>query len=64
MAELDAEDWQLDFPVLFGSGRDGYMSEDPDARSGDLKPLLKPSLSIFLAHWCLLMTLTITGRQY
>ena len=25
MVELDAEDWQLDFPVFFGSGRDGYM---------------------------------------
>ncbi|MFW5845696.1 MAG: translational GTPase TypA [Planctomycetota bacterium] len=39
MADLDADDWQLDFPVLYGSGRDGYMSEDAQARSGDLSPL-------------------------
>ncbi len=39
MVELDAEDWQLDFPVLFGSGRDGYMRLDPNDDGMDLKPL-------------------------
>jgi GTP-binding protein len=29
---LDATDEQLDFPVLYASGRNGYASEDPDAR--------------------------------
>jgi GTP-binding protein len=34
------EDFDLDIPFFFGSGRDGYASKDPDARAGDLKPLL------------------------
>ena len=36
---LDASDEQLDFPVLYASGRAGYASEDPEAREGDLTPL-------------------------
>jgi len=36
---LDANDEQLDFPVLYASGRSGYASEDPEAREGDLLPL-------------------------
>ncbi len=38
---LDANDEQLDFPVLYASGRDGYASEDPDAREGTLEPLFQ-----------------------
>ena len=38
---LDASDEQLDFPVLYASGREGYASEDQDARSGDLAPLFQ-----------------------
>ena len=38
---LDASDEQCDFPVLYASGRNGYASEDQDARSGDLKPLFE-----------------------
>ena len=36
---LDANDEQLDFPVLYASGRNGYASEDQEAREGDLLPL-------------------------
>ena len=36
---LEATDEQLDFPVLYASGRNGYASGDQDARSGDLTPL-------------------------
>ncbi|RIV87810.1 translational GTPase TypA [Aurantiacibacter zhengii] len=36
---LEANDEQLDFPVLYASGRSGYASEDPEAREGDLLPL-------------------------
>ena len=36
---LDATDEQLDFPVLFASGRNGYAGETPDVRSGTLDPL-------------------------
>ncbi|APE26966.1 translational GTPase TypA [Aurantiacibacter gangjinensis] len=38
---LDADDDQLDFPVLYASGRSGYASEDADAREGTLTPLFQ-----------------------
>ncbi|MEP7223238.1 MAG: GTP-binding protein, partial [Novosphingobium sp.] len=38
---LDANDEQLDFPVLYASGRNGYASEDMDAREGNLTPLFE-----------------------
>ena len=38
---LEATDEQLDFPVLYASGRNGYASEDPDAREGTLTPLFQ-----------------------
>jgi len=38
---LDANDEQLDFPVLYASGRNGYASDDIDAREGDLTPLFQ-----------------------
>ncbi|MBA4763461.1 translational GTPase TypA [Sphingomonas sp.] len=38
---LDANDDQLDFPVLYASGRNGYASEDPDRREGTLAPLFQ-----------------------
>ena len=38
---LEANDDQLDFPVLYASGRNGYASEDPDRREGDLIPLFE-----------------------
>ena len=39
MVDLDADDWQLDFPVLFGSGRDGWMSLDVEKKTEDLSEL-------------------------
>jgi GTP-binding protein len=38
---LDASDEQLDFPVLYASGRNGYASEDPTRREGTLTPLFQ-----------------------
>ena len=38
---LEATDDQLDFPVLYASGRNGYASENPDAREGTLTPLFE-----------------------
>jgi GTP-binding protein len=38
---LEANDEQLDFPTLYASGRNGYASEDPDAREGTLTPLFE-----------------------
>jgi GTP-binding protein len=40
MVELGAEDWQLDFPVVYGSGRGGYMRRNLTDTDMDLKPLL------------------------
>ncbi|HYD23452.1 MAG TPA: translational GTPase TypA [Croceibacterium sp.] len=36
---LEANDDQLDFPVLYASGRAGYAGADPTVRSGDLTDL-------------------------
>ncbi|MET0180093.1 MAG: translational GTPase TypA [Novosphingobium sp.] len=36
---LEASDEQLDFPVLYASGRNGYANEDPSLRDGTLTPL-------------------------
>jgi GTP-binding protein len=38
---LEANDAQLDFPVLYASGRSGFASDDIDARSGDLTPMFR-----------------------
>ncbi|MEC3950430.1 translational GTPase TypA [Sphingobium sp. HWE2-09] len=38
---LDATDEQLDFPVLYASGRNGYANEDASLRSGTLTPLFQ-----------------------
>ena len=39
--ELGADDEQLEFPVVYASGRDGYASMDPDVIGKDLKPLFE-----------------------
>jgi len=38
--ELGANDDQIEFPVIFASGRDGYASLDAEVREGDMRPLL------------------------
>ena len=38
---LEANDEQLDFPVLYASGRNGYASEDMDRREGTLTPMFQ-----------------------
>ncbi|HEX5999235.1 MAG TPA: translational GTPase TypA [Hyphomicrobiaceae bacterium] len=40
-ASLDATDEQLDFPVLYGSGREGWMAVDPSGPRTDLTPLFE-----------------------
>ncbi|MBQ4603784.1 MAG: GTP-binding protein, partial [Clostridia bacterium] len=37
--DLGADEDQLEFPVVYASGRDGYSSLDPNARSGNMQPL-------------------------
>src|ERR1700735_222318 len=39
--DLAKDESQLDFPILYGSGRIGFVSHDSSARSGDMKPLFE-----------------------
>jgi GTP-binding protein len=38
-AALDASDAQLDFPILYGSAKQGWMALDPDGPAKDMAPL-------------------------
>lgn len=38
--ELGADEDQLDFPVVFASGRDGYATNNPEEEGKDMSPLL------------------------
>ncbi|MGX1024302.1 translational GTPase TypA [Psychroflexus sp. MBR-150] len=40
MFELGAEEWQLDFPTVYGSALNNWMSEDPDNVTDNIEPLL------------------------
>ncbi|MCQ2405129.1 MAG: translational GTPase TypA [Clostridia bacterium] len=42
--ELDADEDQLEFPVVYASAKDGYASLDPTVRSGDMQPLFEAIL--------------------
>jgi GTP-binding protein len=46
-ANLDATDEQLDFPILYGSGRDGWMNVNPE---GPKDEGLGPLLDLVLEH--------------
>ncbi len=46
-AALDATDEQLDFPILYGSGRNGWMSLKPD---GSQEEGLAPLFDLVLSH--------------
>ncbi len=37
--DLATKEEQLDFPILYGSSRSGYVSTDPTKRDGDIQPL-------------------------
>ena len=39
--DLDADEHQISFPILYASAREGWASLDPDATSGDLTPLFQ-----------------------
>ncbi len=42
--ELGADEDQLDFPVVYASGRDGYASLDPSVKGEDMTPLFEAIL--------------------
>ncbi|MBA5745313.1 translational GTPase TypA, partial [Escherichia coli] len=42
--KLGATEEQLDFPIVYASGLNGYASLDPAARDGDMRPLFEAIL--------------------
>jgi GTP-binding protein len=44
-AALDANDEQLDFPVLYGSAKQGWIASDPSGPKDDVTPLLDAVLA-------------------
>lgn len=40
MFELGAEEWQLDFPTVYGSAKNNWMSEDHNNQTNSIEPLL------------------------
>lgn len=40
MFELGAEEWQLDFPTVYGSAKNNWMSEDWKKQTSNIEPLL------------------------
>ncbi len=41
MFELGAEEWQLDFPTVYGSAKNNWMSEDWQNETNSIEPLLE-----------------------
>ncbi len=40
MFELEAEEWQLDFPTVYGSAKNNWMSDDWQNETDNIEPLL------------------------
>ena len=40
-AALDADENQLDFPILYGSSKEGWLAEEPQGPKNSLEPLFK-----------------------
>jgi GTP-binding protein len=40
MFELGAEEWQLDFPTVYGSAKNNWMSDDWEDQTDNIEPLL------------------------
>lgn len=47
MFELDANEEQLDFPTMYGSAKNGWMSEDWQKPTGSITPLLDKILDYY-----------------
>ena len=43
--ELEATDDQLEFPVIYASGRDGWATRDPDVKGETIKPVFEEILA-------------------
>ena len=40
MCELDSEEWQLDFPTVYGSAKENWMSDDWKNKTNNIEPLM------------------------
>jgi GTP-binding protein len=49
--DLDADESQIDFPIVYCNARMGWASTDPDVESSDLKPLFEVLLDHIPAPW-------------
>lgn len=47
MFELDADEEQLEFPTIYGSAKNGWMSEDWQSPTGSITPLLDKILEYY-----------------
>ncbi len=45
MFELEAEEWQLDFPTVYGSAKENWMSNDWKNKTDNIEPLLDMVIS-------------------
>jgi GTP-binding protein len=45
MFELEAEEWQLDFPTVYGSAKENWMSDDWKNKTDNIEPLLDMVIS-------------------
>ena len=50
MFELDAEEWQLDFPVIYGSAKNNWMSLDWKNETDSIAPLLDSVIEHITSH--------------
>ena len=50
--DLATDESQLDFPILYGSSRIGFVTSDPLARSGDMKPLFEAIIKTYSSTSC------------
>jgi GTP-binding protein len=49
--DLDADENQIDFPIVYCNARAGWASTDPDVEGSDLKPLFEVLLDHIPAPW-------------
>ncbi len=50
MFDLGAEEWQLDFPVLYGSAKHNWMSDDYQVKTDSVEPLLDAVITHIPSH--------------
>ena len=60
MFELGAEEWQLDFPTVYGSAKHNWMSDDWQNQTDNIEPLLEMVLVMGLTFLAFFNSLSIS----